>query len=402
MVGFSFYAIDCLNRDLGRLEGLRKTYYKITKMFKDKTFRNAIILMIIAFILICFFPYIFTKFSIINLGTRTSTDIADTLNGIMSPFIAFVAVGLTFLAFWVQYKANQRQFKEFDEQRKDTSIGRFENRFYELLKIHRDNVSEFQITRFDNPENFIIARRVFVSMLDELRFSYFFTLEAYRDLNEEELSEKSEKTNYSEEDLYAVAYVVFFNGISDSLLTALDASENRALHYVLGEKFKPLLLILIPKLNNIRDRYKRSESISASVLYKSPFGIIKNEQKLKIKYLPFSGHNSRLGHYYRHLFQMVKFIVGQDEKVIGDRYGYIKTLRAQLSNYEQILLYYNAISPFGKPWMTNKYLTEWRMIKNMPVPLADFGPQPKDVLGEKNSKGKRIFEWDEIPERLVK
>jgi hypothetical protein len=40
------------------------------------------------------------------------------------------------------------------------------------------------------------------------------------------------------------------------------------------------------------------------------------------------------------------------------------------------------------------------MIKNLPLPLADFGPYPKDFLGELNERNIRIFEWDEICESL--
>ena len=117
-----------------------------------------------------------------------------------------------------------------------------------------------------------------------------------------------------------------------------------------------------------------------------------------MKYIPFSGHNSRLGHYFRHLYQTVKYVVEQDNEVIKDKYGYIKIIRAQLSNYEQVLLYYNAISVFGKPWLDEGYLKDWRMIKNIPLYVANFGPLPKEKLGVTNNKGEKLFEVDEVVE----
>jgi len=116
---------------------------------------------------------------------------------------------------------------------------------------------------------------------------------------------------------------------------------------------------------------------------------------LDISYKTFGGRTSRLGHDYRHLFQTAKFIASQDDAELPNKYEYIKTLRAQLSNHEQLLLYYNSLSDFGTPWLTNGYFTNDLMVKNLPLPLANFGVLPKDLLGEKNNKGDFIFEWDE-------
>src|SRR5687768_5354252 len=64
------------------------------------------------------FPYLFTRNwglpSFVNTGA-----IGDTFNGIAGPFIALAAAILTFLAFWVQYQANQEQKKQFEKQNQD-------------------------------------------------------------------------------------------------------------------------------------------------------------------------------------------------------------------------------------------------------------------------------------------
>ena len=57
--------------------------------------------------------------------------IGDTIGGFMGPLIAIAAAVLTFMAFWVQYKANIYQ-------RKDISIERFENNFFEMLNLHQN------------------------------------------------------------------------------------------------------------------------------------------------------------------------------------------------------------------------------------------------------------------------
>ena len=77
------------------------------------------------------------------------------------------------------------------------------------------------------------------------------------------------------------------------------------------------------------------------------------------------------------------------------------TLRAQLSDYEQLMLYFNVISSLGKAWTDEKenFIKRFRMIKNMPLPLAEFAVIPRDRFSIEieywKKKGKSFFEWDE-------
>jgi hypothetical protein len=90
--------------------------------------------------------------------------------------------------------------------------------------------------------------------------------------------------------------------------------------------------------------------------------------KLYFNYKPFSGHAQRLGHYFRHLYLTVKSISNSDI-VTGydDRMKYLKILRAQLSNHEQILLFYNWLSEYGANWENDShaFFTEYCMIHNL-------------------------------------
>jgi len=58
----------------------------------------------------------------------------------------------------------------------------------------------------------------------------------------------------------------------------------------------------------------------------------------------YQKHKSNLSHYFRTLYHIIKFI---DESEIKDKRKYISITRAQLSSYEQVLLYYNCIHPNG-------------------------------------------------------
>lgn len=62
----------------------------------------------------------------------------------------------------------------------------------------------------------------------------------------------------------------------------------------------------------------------------------------------FAEYHSYLGHYFRHLYHMVRFI--KDDKDADDKLKLrlAKILRAQLSSDEQLLLLYNGLSRFGR------------------------------------------------------
>lgn len=89
---------------------------KENKIF-DASFWLSITVFIILIGLICFFPLWLTyPAEIKNLDFSTSGQIGDTIGGTMSPFIAIASSLLTFIAFWVQYKANQQQTRQFKAQ----------------------------------------------------------------------------------------------------------------------------------------------------------------------------------------------------------------------------------------------------------------------------------------------
>jgi hypothetical protein len=61
------------------------------------------------------------------------------------------------------------------------------------------------------------------------------------------------------------------------------------------------------------------------------------------------------------------------------------------------MLYYNSLAWFENQW--NEIFTKFRLIKNLPLNLADFGILPKehfkDKIQELKAKGIYMFEWIE-------
>ncbi len=89
-------------------------------------------------------------------------------------------------------------------------------------------------------------------------------------------------------------------------------------------------------------------------------------EKINNKYLEFyEQHQSRIGHYFRSLYHIVKLI---DQSEIDDKRLYTNLVRAQLSSYELTLLFYNCLSNLG--YAKFKPLVEkYALLKNISYPL---------------------------------
>ena len=358
----------------------------------DKDFWNMMEYFGILIFIILLLPLFFTlKIEWLNF-TETG-QIGDTIGGTMTPFVAIAAALLTFLAFWVQYKANLTQTLQFKKQAENVTIERFENKFYEAIRLHKENVNEIEISK-PSSSNFIKGRKSFISMFFEFRFCYVQVKKFIEDSNKKEIGFDFE----NEKIIIDIAYHIFFMGIGDNS----DALVIKSLSGVCEQQF---IIDLIGYLNTIKKKRKDAEK---PIEYKVKLNDNPNPLVYKANYIPFGGHISRLGHYFRHLYQTVKIISQQDEEIINTemKQAYAKILRAQLSDFEQLLLFYNINSTLGNAWIkgNNNFIKEYRMIKNMPVPLADFGIKPNEIFSTEikywESKNKSFFEWDERKQNI--
>lgn len=101
---------------------------------------------------VCFFPYWFTGED--SLDFRNTGQIGDTIGGIMGPFIAIIASLLTFMAFWVQYKANQ-------QQRMDMALERFENNLFQMISQQESITDNLRYSSDGSSETLASGRAVF-------------------------------------------------------------------------------------------------------------------------------------------------------------------------------------------------------------------------------------------------
>lgn len=303
------------------------------------------------------FHFVFAGHKYAEYGT-----LGDAIGGITNPIIAIGAAILTFAAFYIQYIANKQVQDQFKVQQ-------FESQFYEMLRLHRANIDEMEIGSSVN------RRKSFVRMFYEYKFIYLKLYEIY-------LNNNVYQKHLNKLDLCKITYYIFFFGIG--------LNSEKIIFNLIEDKYERITKELVERLKIIKDDYV----INAELFINDEKG---ENFQFKMIYKPFDGHNSRLGHYYRHLYQTVSFVVNSNVIINRDeQYNYLKLLRAQLSNHEQLLLYYNSLTKFGQGWIDNGYFTNYKMIKNIPLEFADFGEKPKDFLKDKNDFGERIFEWDEL------
>lgn len=392
----------------------KKLYSKLLK--GESPMFGIYLLLIFGLISLLIFPYLFTR----DWGLppfNESGNIGDTINGIAAPFIAVAAAILTFLAFYVQYQANQTLRADSDNRNRDVTVERFENKYYELIKLHRENVTEINIS------GKLHARKAFVYMFYEFQL-------CYRVVEKEYSLIKVLKGNLSlldEADLINIAYKFYFFGVGpNSNILIKDVLKKYPSDFINNCKNK-----LLSIQERIWKEMKRKQVSKSIEYYIFNFTCTDGELlKFEAIYYPFDGHSSKIGHYYRHLYQTIMFIDNEkkifdtkpvnetkttDEsevkgyKVNKKKYEYIKTLRAQLSNHEQLLLFYNVVSDFGQKWERNgtNLLIKYRLIKNIPLPLANLGVSPKEFFKneledwakdntKQNGTCPTFFEWDEI------
>ncbi|MDQ8022208.1 MAG: putative phage abortive infection protein [Moraxellaceae bacterium] len=78
-----------------------------------------------------------------------------------------------------------------------------------------------------------------------------------------------------------------------------------------------------------------------------------------------SAYQWAIGHYFRHLYHIVKFVKGSEGV---DQQRYVTFVRAQLSSHELSLLFYNGLSEYGREKF-KPLIEEFSLLKGLPIDL---------------------------------
>lgn len=219
----------------------------------------------------------------------------------------------------------------------------FRTNFFEYLKIHRENTRETE-TRGKKGHD------AFIDIYRELKFIY------------DNFPTDSRATTYRIE----WSYILVFYGLGE---TSIPITKSFLEKQYSGYQHE--INIVITYFEKLRQRFNEEKSSLRDKGRKR--SIFKTKQKeFSSIHLPcvLDGHQSDLGHYYRHLYQTVTFVDEFEPLRFFERYDYVKNIRAQFSNHEMVVFLANAYSPLGKKaWIDRGLIAKYRLIKNMPLSL---------------------------------
>ncbi len=332
------------------------TYSSLTKIARTCIIVAPIFLLgyVVMLVLHHYCPF-FHLWSITNFGVM-----GDFVGGVISTLFAIAA------AMYV--------IKTYKKQLHDRKLHRFEATFMRMLELHKQNVSEINIkSSIEVPagQNYN-GRYAFPIMYKELALIYDETGKAIVSFlqNNPHIRYNPWRNPELMIDLaHKLSFGFFFYDVNGYQLT--------------------------------RDKNEALYDLTDGVVQ-----ILKQSPQMK-NYLNLS-RNIVLGHYFRHLYNMVKFV--DDSRSLHDfkeREDYCKLIRSQMSDYEQIVLYYDTLSPLGAAWIqplgvsdveNMSLLCKYRFVKNCPCFLSYFGKDLGSVFAVEDkawrARGERFFETD--------
>ena len=262
--------------------------------------------------------------------------LGDFVGGYVGTAFALFSVALLFATLRIQRDTSAKQL--------------FETKYFELIKMHRENVGEMKLNETE-------GRRVFILLIQEFRAIHQIIRTVDSDL----------RIGLCPEKFFQVAY--------NCLLHGTGPNSSRMLKKSLAS-FDSTFVDNLERALAAEKEEEEGRAPNAKIF----------------EYLPFDGHQSRLDHYYRHLFQTVCYV--DKQKLDIDKYEYVKTIRAQLTTHEQALLFINSLSPVGKPWWDDKLIVKYELVKNLP---QDFFDKDTELdLGKDLSPPfpQKYFEWE--------
>jgi len=239
--------------------------------------------------------------------------------------------------------------------------GQIEAKIFDLVKFHRENVSEIC-------NSYAGGRLIFKTITEEIKTLYDKVTECEAKMIEDgEISSEflpHEKLN--------VVYLISFFGLN---IEHNEELKNKVCTFTSCSDLMTKTLEYIPELRKSFPEGNETNNINI-------------------------GYQFMLGHYFRHLFQTYNYINSQKKLSYSEKYFYAKTLRAHLSNYEQILFFYNSISSLGTVWelkVPNKNYTEDEVsLYKLCLYLPLIGTQIKKRLDYQNFNRKLITKYNII------
>lgn len=234
-------------------------------------------------------------------------------------------------------------YKTYIRQAEDQQKNEIESRFFELLKLHNENVIALKNVDSDIFNIYIKFIGNFYNAIDEYN--------------------KSNGKDWESKDIVKLSYLYFFYGYKE----------------IFAEKLKGISI--------------------------SPIDIVDLSQHLEDLGYEYNPTYKDFGIYFRQLYQTVNYINEKKLLTYTEKYNYIKILRARLNIEEQYLLFLNSFIASGRNWekdqpfLNDKLMSKYNLIKNIPkefkqIGELDFREEYPDVFYE--------FQGNTKPDKRIK
>ncbi len=334
-------------------------------------------------------------------GYRTGGKINFTITGQFGDYIGGIVGTLFALSGTLLIYLN------FKEQVNENKKSGFEGSFFEMIRLHKENLNELSYSKHKKKKkeryyNRQVIRKIYEEFTECYRETKKFSNEKnvdyylnkkYKTYLEKIKLEKNLNFNLIEISLIDIAYLVTFYGLGvEGEAVIRDKLKRR---YSIQYYTKVLYFLKMkPKRSNIKrfELWKEVRGMELTKLHplinelyavrqnpvnKSNLSVYAVDLKMETKYEKYyGGHQFRLGHYFRHLYQSYKYLDNSEILSSSEAYSYGKLFRAQLSTFEQTLLFINSLSHLGMKWELkpeiNKkgenmnLITKYNLIKNVP------------------------------------
>lgn len=154
-----------------------------------------------------------------------------------------------------------------------------------------------------------------------------------------ELSETSHKIASFEDTFFNIMSL-----LSDVRRTTIESLKNHDINSIEGYYYKYVSYFIAVKKSSIVEEYFKE--LASDNTIDSVVDAAKHEVGLCYKEFVDKAEGN-IGYFFRYIFNTIRFVKEQDGSIITKQ-RYINLLQSQLSDEELALLFYDAISPYGK------------------------------------------------------
>lgn len=154
-----------------------------------------------------------------------------------------------------------------------------------------------------------------------------------------ELSEMSHKIASFEDTFFNIMSL-----LSDVRRTTIESLKNHDINSIEGYYYKYVSYFITVKKSSIVEEYFKE--LASDNTIDSVVDAAKHEVGLCYKEFVDKAEGN-IGYFFRYIFNTIRFVKEQDGSIITKQ-RYINLLQSQLSDEELALLFYDAISPYGK------------------------------------------------------